>query len=77
MTNRFCAFLARDLAWHTRQSYSKRSASQFRPAAHTSKMLGQEIWVLLGGAAWGIERDTRDPSVTKVLGVLRIATRAL
>ena len=40
-------------------------------------MLRQEIWVLLGGAAWGVERDTRDPSVTKVLGVLRITTRAL
>ena len=77
MTDRPCVFLARDLAWDAHQSYSKRPASQFRPAAHRSKMLEQEIWVLLGGAAWGVERDTRDPSVTKVLGVLRITTRAL
>ena len=77
MTNRFCAFLARDLAWDTHQSYSKRSASQFRPAAHRSKMLRQEIWVCSEGPRTGVEYDARNPSMTEVLGVLRIATRAL
>ena len=41
------------------------------------KCWGRRFGFCSKGPRTGVEYDTRDPSVTKVLGVLRIATRAL
>ena len=41
------------------------------------KCWGRRFGFCSEGPRTGVEHDTRDPSVTKVLGVLRIATRAL
>ena len=60
----------------TRVSHTKNATRRnFDLRPHRSKMLGQEIPDWPEGPRGGFEYDCRDPSMTKVLGVLRTASR--